>query len=226
MIALRGLTKVAVVAGVLTLCVGSAAYAADGGNLILGHDNDAASTTSINATHTFIDPPPAGTGLWANGSIGLLGSTSGFDIGPPDELVGVVGIGSDEGGWFSGVDSGLTGIAGDQGAGVTGKGTTGVAADGEDVGVAASGATAIVATGAVTFSTSGLVTIAKGKTSATINPGIDVDTNTKVLVTPQSGGGTFQRVGRAFADNPNGRIVFYLTAKAKSAVTLAYFIIS
>lgn len=93
----------------------------------------------------------------------------------------------------------------------------------QTVGVEISAPTAIQAGGAVKFSSAGLATIAAGKTSVTIVPGIDITANTKVLVTPQSGGGTVQRVGRnASADS----FQIVLTKAATQTMTVAYFVIS
>lgn len=225
----RGLTRVVAIAGILTLCIGGAAYASDGQSLILGQDNTATNTTSINASQATIDPPLAGSvGFWAqNDNIGLLGTTTGYDTTPTDELTGVAGIGSDQGGWFAGVDVGVVGSsAGDGAPGVLGKGDTGVEADGAITGLSARGDTAIQATGAVTFSTAGLATVPKGKSSVTLKPGVAIGSSSKVLVTAQSGGGTFLRVGRVFGSATTGKITLYLTTNAKSAVTLAYFVIS
>jgi hypothetical protein len=87
------------------------------GNLILGQANSATHTTSIDAFGGIsVGAPGDGTGFWANGDpIGLFGSTTGYDMSPPDELIGVAGIGSNEGGWYSGVDTGVEGVSGDDG---------------------------------------------------------------------------------------------------------------
>ena len=105
------------------------------------------------------------------------------------------------------------------------SGAPGLSATAEDgaPGVSSDGVatTTLNVTSSVSFSTAGLATVAKGKTSVSFKPSVGVDTSTKVLVTPQSGGGTFQRVGRNFSA---GTITLYLTGKATAAVTLAYFI--
>jgi hypothetical protein len=205
---LKNAPSIAVAAGMMTLSLVGIAQGSDGQALVLGRDNSAASTTSLNASGTFMGAPPAGIGLWANGTIGLLGSTSGYDVSPPAELVGVVGIGSDEGGYFTGVDSGLTGIAGgDAGAGVTARGPVGLDATGNPA-VVAHGASQF--SGPVQFSTAGLATIPQGKPSVTLTPGVPITTTTKVLATLQSGGGTFKRVGRNLSA---GTITLYLSSQ-------------
>jgi hypothetical protein len=194
-----------VLGAVFTLALAGIASGSDGQGLILGHDNSADHTTSINAAGATVGPPPAGAGFWADGNIGVFGSTTGFDTAPPDELIGVVGIGSDQGGYFTGVDRGLTAIS---------------AGDGPDI--EARGATAISADGNVEFSSAGLATIAKGKTSVTVTPGVGISPSSKVRATLQSAGGTFQRARR----NLNaGTITLFLTKAATAPVTVAYFVI-
>ncbi len=120
-------------------------------------------------------------------------------------------------------DEGVGGAFSGDHLGVSADGETGISATGDHTGVATTAPIALDATGEVQFSTAGLATVAKNTTSVTVNPGVDIDQSSKVLVTPQSGGGTFARVGRNFnADT----ITLHLTGKATAPVTLAYFIIS
>jgi len=93
----------------------------------------------------------------------------------------------------------------------------------DTVGVDLQAPTAIQADGAVEFSSAGLATIASGKSSVVISPGVDITSATKVLVTAQSGGGTVQRVARnVTADS----FQIVLKAAATQQMTVAYFVIS
>ena len=93
----------------------------------------------------------------------------------------------------------------------------------QTVGIDLSAATAIQADGAVEFSSAGLATVAAGKSSVVVSPGVDITSASKVLVTPQSGGGTVLRVARnATADS----FQIVLKAAATQPMTVAYFVIS
>ena len=93
----------------------------------------------------------------------------------------------------------------------------------QTVGIDLRAPTAIQANGAVTFSSAGLATVAAGKSSVVVSPGVDITSASKVLVTPQSGGGTVLRVARnATADS----FQIVLKAAATQQMTVAFFVIS
>jgi hypothetical protein len=99
-----------------------------------------------------------------------------------------------------------------------------VARGGDDgIGVQTEGLTALVADGQVQFSTAGLASIQAGQSWVVVDPGLDVTAQTKVLVTPQTAGGTVQRVSRSLADDT---FRIYLNQPATSKVVVAYFVIS
>jgi len=226
--------------GVLALSLVATAGATDGSAVITGHSNTSNLTTTIDSTtdgaaFSASAGGPDGIGVKGTGEAGVYGISGGTFDGEtaPTGQTAVVGFGNDTGAFFEGVDGGVVatsdeGIGGafsgpDDGTGITADGGTGIEASGQHTGITSTAPVALAATGVVRFSTAGLATVAKGKTSVTVTPGVDIDQNTKVLVTAQSGGGTFARVGRNFnADT----ITLTLTGKATAAVTLAYFIIS
>jgi hypothetical protein len=70
----------------------------------------------------------------------------------------------------------------------------------------------------------GLAKIAAGSSSVVVKPvGVDVTSDTKILVTPQSRGGTVQRVSRNAAMDA---FQIFLTQPATQTVIVAYFVIS
>jgi hypothetical protein len=219
----HSLTRVVVIGGVLTLCLGSAAYAADGGNLILGHTNRADSTTTLfqgSQSATLQEP---GTAFWAYGNtLGVLGQAGQDGSVPAGENVGVAGLGSDWGGYFFGIDRGIVAESVEDGPAVSASGDTAVVADGSTTGLRTSGATAIDATGMLRFNAAGIATVPAGSQSVTITPRVDLTLGQpKVFVTVQTSGGTFKRVGIS-----GTKLTLYLTKIASVRVKLAYFIIS
>jgi hypothetical protein len=84
---------------------------------------------------------------------------------PANQNIGVVGFGSDWGGYFFGIDRGLVAQSVDAGFAVTANGDTAVRAHGATTGLQASGATAISATGMLKFSAAGIATVPSGSQS-------------------------------------------------------------
>jgi hypothetical protein len=223
--------------GVLALSLVATAGATDGSAVITGHSNTSNLTTTIVSTTSgsaFVGNG-GGVGVEGDGNMGVYGISGGTFDGDtaPTGFTGVVGFGNDVGAYFEGVDGGIVAASDDgvggvfhgpsDGTGLTADGNTGISATGTGTGITTSAPVALQATGEVQFSSAGLATVAKSKTSVTVTPGVDIDQNSKVLVTAQSGGGTFARVGRNFSADT---ITLNLTSKATAAVTLAYFIIS
>jgi hypothetical protein len=206
MFGIHNLTRVVVIGGVLTLSLGGAAYAADGGNLILGQTNTADSATTLfqgGQSATLQEP---GTAFWAFGNtVGVLGQAGQDGTVPANENVGVVGLGSDWGGYFFGIDRGIVAQSVEDGPAVSARGDT-----------------AIQATGTLEFNAAGTATVPAGSQSVTITPHVDLTIgHPKVFVTVQSAGGTFKRVGIS-----GTQLTLFLTSAAQGNVKLAYFIIS
>jgi hypothetical protein len=206
MFGIHNLTRVVVIGGVLTLSLGGAAYAADGGNLILGQTNTADSATTLfqgGQSATLQEP---GTAFWAFGNtVGVLGQAGQDGTVPANQNIGVVGLGSDWGGYFFGIDRGIVAQSVEDGPAVSARGDT-----------------AIQATGALKFNAAGTATVPAGSQSVTITPHVDLTIgHPKVFVTVQSAGGTFKRVGIS-----GTQLTLFLTSAAQGNVKLAYFIIS
>ncbi len=223
MFGIHNLARVVVIGGVLTLCLGGAAYAADGGNLILGQTNTADSATTLfqgGQSATLQEP---GTAFWAYGNtVGVLGQAGQDGTVPANQNIGVVGFGSDWGGYFFGIDRGIVAQSVEDGPAVAARGDTAVRAHGTTTGLQTSGTTAIQATGTLKFNAAGTATVPTGSQSVTITPHVDLTVgHPKVFVTVQSSGGTFERVGIS-----GTQLTLFLTSAAQGNVKLAYFIIS
>jgi hypothetical protein len=206
MFGIHNLTRVVVIGGVLALSLGGAAYAADGGNLILGQTNTADSATTLfqgGQSATLQEP---GTAFWAFGNtVGVLGQAGQDGTVPANQNIGVVGLGSDWGGYFFGIDRGIVAQSVEDGPAVSARGDT-----------------AIQATGTLKFNAAGTATVPAGSQSVTITPHVDLTAgHPKVFVTVQSAGGTFKRVGIS-----GTQLTLFLTSAAQGNVKLAYFIIS
>jgi len=119
--------------------------------------------------------------------------------------IGVVGLGSDWGGYFFGIDRGIVAQSVEDGPAVSARGDT-----------------AIQATGTLKFNAAGTATVPAGSQSVAITPHVDLTVgHPKVFVTVQSAGGTFKRVGIS-----GTQLTLFLTSAAQGNVKLAYFIIS
>jgi hypothetical protein len=166
------------------------------------------------------------------------------------EGIAVRGIGNRIGVWGRSPRTAGTGVRGEAtgagGNGVHAIGPTAVLAQGTAQGVVASGRTAVrgisvcgdpdcaalkgeapsglalEAVGRVAFSTAGIAVVPAGADRIGISPGIDVDEDTKVLVTQMSTGGVFKFVVRDFAADS---LSFRLAKRTATDVTLAYFVI-
>lgn len=223
MLRTHSLMRIVVIGGVLSLCLSGAAYAADGGNMILGHTNTADSTTTLFQGSQSAPLQQPGTAFWAYGNtVGVLGQAGQDGSVPANQNIGVVGFGSDWGGYFFGIDRGLVAQSVEAGPAVTANGDTAVRAHGGTTGLQTSGTTAINATGMLKFSAAGIATVPAGSQSVTLTPKVDLTQGSpKVFVTVQSGGGTFKRVGISGTE-----LTLFLTNAATANVKLAYFIIS
>lgn len=227
---LAGVITVAATVLAVTLGTASLAGASAGDPWVLGATNSSTPTTYLNWDKSTNPVPEAALAVHGGDVAAVFSNAIYWPENYPTGLTGVAGYGNDLGGFFFGVDSGvtakgwyngLTAEATDEGAGVKASGDWGVVAQGDDVGVEATAPTALVTHGAVSFSTAGLATVAKGATSVTVPATVDVTAQTKVLATAQSAGGQVLRVRRNVAPDT---ITIVLSAPATSAVVVAFFV--
>lgn len=161
--------------------------------------------------------------------------------------IAVRGIGNRTGVWGRARLTAGTGVRGEAlaagGIGVHATGPQAIRAEGTVEGVVATAPTAVWgisplagvalrgdaptglaldARGRVEFSTAAIAVVPSGQDRITVSPGFDIDADTRVLVTPMSGGGAFKFVSRDFAADS---LTFRLGKRATADVTLAYFII-
>lgn len=214
----RGSTAAVIAAVVIAVGIfaaGGSASAAAGGNFVLGQNNDAqANESQLHSTVTgdkatlvlYNDSNVASTGL--HDTLRVFSSPSSFGAGVD------VFAGSST---FSTTTVANTGVR---------SRATGIAVEADAIG---SGAKAIVATGpstfngAVSFSSAGVVTIATGAKSVVVTPSVTLSASSVVLATLQSSGGTLKFVK---VNAGAGTFTVRLTAKAKSSVIVAWFVIS
>jgi hypothetical protein len=177
----------------------------------------------------------ANPGADANGVVG-------FAAGPLG--VGVRGLGTNG----TGV-AGFAGLVGDtlpapadtgvygqstraDGFGVMGRNADGTAIDGETIDgiaikIAATGnGTALEAMGPVKFSSAGLDTIATGTNAKQVAPGVDLNSQSKVLVTLNGNPGAGISVQRVGINGTTNQFTVFLTANATADAKFSWFVIS
>jgi hypothetical protein len=209
-------TRMGVAAAVLLLLTTPIADADNGDPVVLGQTNSSTSATFVNVDTDPVNwqeggPPPAQGFV-----VDSLYAIKRTDLIQFDDGAAVEAYGSDGAVNAVGLDYGVRALAlADDSIGVIAQG---------DTGLIATGGVALEASGEVTFSTAGLAIIPEGASSVVVKGGrVDIGPNTKVLVTPQSGGGTVQRVGRNFTRDT---FQIVLTQPATQKMTVAYFLIS
>lgn len=122
----------------------------------------------------------------------------------------------------SGDSSGVWGeAASPDGHGVHGKALSGVGGY-----FYATSGIALQADGRVLFKTAGLATVGAGNKSVMVNPGVEIDANTKILATLQGNAGAGVTVERILRDTAANNFTIRLTANASSAVKVAWFLLS
>jgi hypothetical protein len=107
----------------------------------------------------------------------------------------------------------------------TSRGVVGTARSAAGIGVFAehtAAGRALAVQGQASFSTSGLVTIARGRSSVVVSPGFDIGPTSKVFVTLQSAGGTLRS---AIKNDVANTFTISLTANATQTVSAAWFVI-
>lgn len=217
-------------AGVLGTAAASAisvspASADDGDPIILGQDNFASSPTGIH-TQDFqrsllIFPGSAGTILQAAtadpgpvifgwsfaGGPGVLGSSHEFGVIGQGDFAGVMGHST---------YGNAIGVNGRTDVG------TGVKAEVTEL----QEGTALEAVGPVKFSTSGLADVGASTDRATVDPGVPITSQSKVLATLQGNAGNKAMVEHVELDPAADTFAIVLTRPPMRAVQVAWFLIS
>jgi hypothetical protein len=215
-------------AGVLGVAAAGAlrptqASADDGDPIILGEENFTFSETKIqkvDAESLSIFPAiTAGRVLSADGFFGPGPAISanladGTAISGGGGQIGVSGGGDNQGVW------GISPL----GAGV--QGTTDVGTAVKAQALQLNEGTALEAIGPVKFSTSGLATIAAGTERVTVNPGVPLSSDSKVLAMLQEDTGNRSTVERVGRDPSSDTFQIVLTRPSKRAVQVGWFLIS
>jgi hypothetical protein len=199
--------------GLWTCLCGHGALANDGDPLILGQENVASSTTTVSVR----DEPdlvqifsPSGilnvsTGFGAYGiSVTALSGTA---ISAGGEQIGVIGEGYNQKGVWGTSSLGI-GVHGFSEVG------TGIKAEATEV----NEGTAFEPVGPVKFSTSGLAAIAVSADRATVDPGVPITTQSKVLATLQGKAGNKSMVEHVELNPAAGTFQIILTKPAMRAV--------
>lgn len=223
------------------------AAAANGNDLVLGESNEASAVTVLTTSADAGLSVTTGDTSGSNGLYGLSGTDSSSGSGYGVEGISTNGVGvsgsSANGygvtGFTSATDkAGVSGSPiGPGGTGVLGETNNGTAVKGQDggsgtgvlgtsdsgPGVAAQSTTgvALQVTGKVTFSGSGLATVAAKKKSVTVTLA-GVTTSSMILATLQQAAGA---VAVASAVPGSGSFTVNLTAAPAAKVKVAYFVI-
>jgi hypothetical protein len=206
------------------------ALAADGDPIILGQENAASSRTRITLLdgggHVLdIFPGGGGPPLGAR----VLSAAAGFGSEP------AISAFANSGTAFRaiGKTEGVVGI-GVLGAGVLGDNTTGIGVQGRTqvgTGIKAEAAhieegTAFEAVGPVRFSTSGLADVAVSTDRVTVNPGVPITAQSKVLAMLQGNSGNKSMVEHVEVNPADGTLLVVLTKPPARSVQVAWFLIS
>jgi hypothetical protein len=208
-------------AAAATAITASPASAADGEPVILGQVNESSSATSI------INPEFPGLGLvfYSGGFISAV-----TDLGPcfSASTLGGPAIFADAGG--AGVIATghrVVGVRGESGGGIGVHGRsdhgTGVKAEAGHMGFEGA---AFEAVGPVKFSTSGLADVAASTNRVTVNPGVPVTSQSKVLAMLQGNSGSKAMVEHVEVDPAGGTFQIFLTRPSMRPVQVAWFLIS
>jgi hypothetical protein len=215
-------------AAAATAITATPASAADGDPIILGQENSAGSPTRITNPN-----PERGDSLVIDG--GGLSATSvvaASDIGSP-----AISASTPLGGPAISADAGATGVIafGVHVAGVRGESADGIGVHGRShhgTGIVAEisqfefGETAFRAIGPVKFSTSGLADVAASTDRVTVNPGVPVTSQSKVLAMQQGNSGNKAMVEHVEVDPAAGTFQIFLTRPSMRPVQVAWFLIS
>jgi hypothetical protein len=218
-------------AAAATAITATPASAADGDPIILGQENAASSPTRITLLdgggHVLdIFPGGGGSPLGAR----VLSAAAGFGSEP------AISAFANSGTAFRaiGKTEGVVGI-GVLGAGVLGDNATGIGVQGRTqvgTGIKAEAAhfqsegTAFEAVGPVKFSTSGLADVAASTDRVTVNPGVPISAQSKILATLQGNSGNKAMVEHVEVNPTDGTFQIVLTRSSLRPVEVAWFLIS
>jgi hypothetical protein len=213
-------------AAAATAITATPASAADGDPVILGGDNVASSPTTIRDADYFgeLDILPASSvaQVLSAGSAGPRPSIFAGNVGGP----AIVGSGKTQGviGQTGAIGAGVLGSSG-EGIGVHGLSSVGTGIKAEAAHFQLEG-TAFEAVGPVKFSTSGLADVAASTDRVTVNPGVPVTSQSKVLAMLQGNSGSRAMVEHVEVDPAGGTFQIFLTRPSIRAVQIAWFLIS
>jgi hypothetical protein len=210
-------------AAAATALTATPASAADGDPIILGQENNAFSTTQV----TFQDSgdileiyPAAG---------GVLRADTGFR-NYAISGVAISGNGIEGAGSHTGVRGGgeIRGVAGHSPLGIGVHGTTevGTGIKAEVTPGIPEDRTAFEAVGPVKFSTSGLADVPASADRVTVNPGVPITSESKVLATLQGNTGNKSMVEHVELDPAADMFQIVLTKPSMRPVQVAWFLIS
>jgi hypothetical protein len=211
-------------AAAATAITATPASAADGDPIILGQVNEASSPTRI----TLFDNPADALDIFGGGSVLLVGT--GFGPGPSISAIAVSGTAISG----TGKTNGVIGSTGQIGVGVTGSSGEGIGVHGLSgigTGIKAEAShfeegTAFEAVGPVKFSTSGLADVAGSTDRVTVDPGVPITVQSKVLATLQGNTGNKAIVEHVEVNAAGGTFQIVLTKPSMRPVQVAWFLIS
>jgi hypothetical protein len=209
-------------AAAATAITATPASAADGDPLILGQVNESFSATSI------INPDVVGLGLVFNGG-GFLSAVTDLGTCFSASTLGGPAIFADAGG--SGVIASgyrVVGVRGESGngIGVHGRSEIGTGIKAEAGPHVQSEGTAFEAVGPVKFSTSGLADIGPSTDRVTVNPGVPITSQSKVLAMLQGNSGNKAMVEHVELNAAAGTFQVVLTKASARPVQTAWFLMS
>jgi hypothetical protein len=210
-----------------TTIMATPASAADGDPVILGEDNVASSPTTIRDADRFgqLDILPGSSAQVLNASTVGTGPAIFAFTGSGAAIVG------------SGKTNGVIGQTGAIGAGVFGSSTEGIGVHGRSevgTGIKAEGVhpeeggfgTAFEAVGPVKFSTSGLADLAASTDRVSVNPGVPISPQSKVLAMLQGNSGNKAMVEHVEVNPVADTFQVVLTKVPARPVQIAWFLIS
>ena len=214
-------------AAAATAITATPAAAADGDPVILGQDNVASSPTTIRDVDRFgqLDILPGSSAqVLSAGSIGPGPAIFALNVGG----AAIVG---------SGKTIGVIGETGQIGAGVLGSSGEGIGVHGRSdvgTGIKAEGVhpeeggfgTAFEAVGPVKFSTSGLADVGASTDRVTVNPGVPISSQSKVLAMLQGISGNKAMVEHVEVNPAADTFQVVLTRVPARPVQIAWFLIS
>ena len=209
-------------AAAATAITATPASAADGDPIILGQVNEAFSPTQITLFDVGDSLDIFGGGSVLRAAMGLGGpvisasTLSGPAISASAEGAGIIGFGQ--------IGPGVSGESG-VGIGVRGRTEVGTGIKAEAAHFQSEG-TAFEAVGPVKFSTSGLADVAASADRVTVNPGVPISPQSKVLAMLQGNSGNKAMVEHVEVNPVAETFQVVLTKVAARSVQIAWFLMS